>query len=137
PGPPPFAINDDDPLLRGGNAVPLISTSVLPDRIRSFFPFQFFNAMQSEVFEHIYGSDHNIVLSAPTASGKTTCFDMAIARGLGKSTETTSFKVRSLIFNRSMLQIVYIGPTNSLCPQKARASTRRLSKSAMKCTPST
>jgi hypothetical protein len=100
PGPPRFtALNDDDSLSIASDTVSLLSTSVLPDRIRSFFPFQYFNAMQSEAFEHIYGSDQNIVLSAPTAAGKTTCFDMAIARLIERSTETTSVKVESILSN--------------------------------------
>lgn len=60
--------------------IELVPISVLPDRLRPLFPFQYFNAMQSKSFETIYSSDHNIVLSAPTGSGKTVCFELAIAR---------------------------------------------------------
>jgi len=60
--------------------IELVPTSILPDRLRCLFPFQFFNAMQSKSFEAIYYSDHNVVLSAPTGSGKTACFEIAIAR---------------------------------------------------------
>ena len=60
--------------------IDLVPTSILPDRLRSLFPFQYFNAMQSQSLPVIYSSDHNIVLSAPTGSGKTTCFELAIAR---------------------------------------------------------
>ena len=74
--------------------IDLVPTSVLPDRIRSLFPFQYFNAMQSQAFGTLYSSDHNIVLSAPTGGGKTTCFELAIAR-LMKSAHLSSveFKV--------------------------------------------
>ena len=60
--------------------IELVPISVLPDHLRPLFPFQYFNAMQSKSFESIYSSDHNIVLSAPTGSGKTVCFELAIAR---------------------------------------------------------
>ena len=58
----------------------LVPTSILPDRLRALFPFQYFNAVQSQSLRAIYSSDHNMVLSAPTGSGKTTCFELAIAR---------------------------------------------------------
>jgi superfamily II RNA helicase len=89
----------DDPPSSTTKNISLLSTAaVLPDRLRSFFPFQYFNAMQSEAFPHIYDSDQNVVLSAPTASGKTTCFDMAIARLMQNEVESKSFKVLSHIF---------------------------------------
>jgi superfamily II RNA helicase len=88
-----------DPPTSATTNISLLSTAaVLPDRLRSFFPFQYFNAMQSEAFHHIYDSDQNVVLSAPTASGKTTCFDMAIARLMQNEVEPKSFKVLSHIF---------------------------------------
>jgi replicative superfamily II helicase len=52
--------------------------------------------MQSEAFSSIYGSDKNIVLSAPTGSGKTVCFDFAIARLMSTDVLEDSFKARPL-----------------------------------------
>jgi len=77
--------------------IDLVPTSILPDRLRPLFPFQYFNAMQSQSLPALYSSDHNIVLSAPTGSGKTTCFELAIAR-LMKSMDFSvgNFKVRVL-----------------------------------------
>ena len=79
------------------NDVTILPTSTLPDRLRSLFPYDYFNAMQSQAFHSIYASDHNIVLTAPTGSGKTTCFEFAIARLM--STDLSSigtFKVCGL-----------------------------------------
>ena len=79
------------------NNITILPTSTLPDRLRSLFPYNHFNAMQSKAFHSIYASDHNIVLAAPTGSGKTTCFEFAIARLV--STDLSSignFKVRGL-----------------------------------------
>jgi len=39
------------------------------------FPFEFFNPVQSRVFE-IYKEDANIIVASATASGKTTCIEM-------------------------------------------------------------
>jgi len=76
----------------------LLSTSVLPDSLRSLFPFTYFNPMQSKSFHSLYACDNNIVLSAPTGSGKTTCFELAIAR-LMKQDSGGEFKVCSPLPN--------------------------------------
>lgn len=86
-------LSDAEPV----NNVTILPTSTLPDRLRSLFPYDYFNAMQSKAFHSIYASDHNIVLSAPTGSGKTACFEFAIARLM--STDLSSigkFKVWEL-----------------------------------------
>jgi len=75
-----------------GQGVPLLPISVLPDSVRSLFSFDYFNPMQSKTFDSIYGCDKNIVLSAPTGSGKTTCFELAIVR-LMKQDPSGDFKV--------------------------------------------
>ena len=83
-------LNDAKPV----NGVTILPTSTLPDRLRSLFPYDYFNAMQSEAFHSIYTSDHNIVLSAPTGSGKTACFEFAIARLMNADLSSTqNFKV--------------------------------------------
>jgi hypothetical protein len=83
-------LNDAKPV----NDVTILPTSTLPDRLRSLFPYDYFNAMQSEAFHSIYASDHNIVLSAPTGSGKTACFEIAIARLMNADPlSTQKFKV--------------------------------------------
>jgi ATP-dependent helicase YprA (DUF1998 family) len=73
--------------------VRLISPSVLPDRLRLLFPFAHFNPIQSESFDSIYNTDRNIVLSAPTGSGKTVCFEFAIARLMKSEESARGFKV--------------------------------------------
>jgi hypothetical protein len=89
-----IALNSSTLAPKVSNGINLLSpASALPDRLRELFPFAFFNAMQSEAFPSIYETDKNIVLSAPTASGKTTCFDFAIARLMRSEGTTGTFKV--------------------------------------------
>ena len=52
---------------------------VLPD-FADAFPFERFNAMQSETLPALLDSRENVVVSAPTASGKTAIAEVAIAR---------------------------------------------------------
>ncbi|CAL5371830.1 unnamed protein product [Camellia sinensis] len=49
----------------------LKSVSDLPAPFRSIFGFRYFNSLQSECFSACFQSDVNMVISAPTGSGKT------------------------------------------------------------------
>ena len=46
------------------------------------FPFESFNRMQREALPAVLDSDENVVVSAPTASGKTALAELAICRTL-------------------------------------------------------
>ena len=63
----------------GETRVPV--AEVLPS-FASAFPFERFNAMQTETLPAVLGSEENIVVSAPTASGKTAIAEAAICRTL-------------------------------------------------------
>jgi len=54
---------------------------ILPD-FADAFPFESFNSMQREVLPAILDSEANVVVSAPTASGKTALAEAAICRVL-------------------------------------------------------
>jgi DEAD/DEAH box helicase len=82
-------------MYENASGVKLVSTSTLPDRFRWLFPFEFFNAVQSQAFDILYGSDRSVVLTAPTGSGKTVCFELAIARLLKSGALTEHFKVHT------------------------------------------
>ncbi|KAI1741454.1 hypothetical protein F4680DRAFT_464497 [Xylaria scruposa] len=79
----------------------------LPDKFRAVFPFQLFNVVQSKCFPLVYGTNDNVVISAPTGSGKTAILEMAICK-LVSSQGNGNFK------------IVYQAPTKSLCSEKTR-----------------
>ncbi|GER44443.1 helicase-like protein, partial [Striga asiatica] len=57
----------------------------LPAPFRSAFSFRYFNSLQSECFPTCYLFDVNMVISAPTGSGKTVLFELCIMRLLSKS----------------------------------------------------
>ncbi len=54
---------------------------VLPE-FADAFPFERFNAMQSETLPALLETDENVVVSAPTASGKTALAEIAICKTL-------------------------------------------------------
>ncbi|KAJ2891844.1 putative ATP-dependent DNA helicase [Zalerion maritima] len=63
------------------NGIHLISPRLaLPDKVKELFPYEVFNAVQSKCFATCYGSSENLVVSAPTGSGKTTILELAICK---------------------------------------------------------
>ncbi|KAF2220729.1 hypothetical protein BDZ85DRAFT_267054 [Elsinoe ampelina] len=99
------------PVVRG---IPLHSPHELPDRFKAIFPYEYFNAVQSRCFATLYQSDGNFVLSAPTGSGKTVAFELAICRLISQQPDL-DFK------------IVYMAPTKALCTERTRDWQRKFS----------
>ena len=105
------------PVLGG---IGLVSVHELPDRLQSLFPHPVFNRMQSRCFKLAYACDDNLVVSAPTASGKTTIFELAICRIITKMDITN-------------VKIVYIGPTKSLCEERNEDWSNRFRHLGITC----
>lgn len=105
------------PMVQG---IQLISLSVLPDRFRSIFPFQLFNAIQSKCYASVYLSDDNLVVSAPTGGGKTAILELSICR---------------LILNCRSEQhkIIYMAPTKSLCSERQRDWASKFASLGLEC----
>lgn len=99
------------PMVQG---IPLLSPHGLPDRFRHLFPYKLFNAVQSKCFPHIYKSNDNVVISAPTGSGKTVLLELAICK-LVEAHQSGQFK------------IVYQAPTKSLCSERLRDWEKKFS----------
>lgn len=98
----------------------LVSVHELPDNFRSMFSFPVFNAIQSKCFRPIYRQNDNIVLAAPTGSGKTVVMELAICRLLS-TLKDEQFKV------------VYQAPTKSLCSERFRDWSRKFMTLGLQC----
>jgi ATP-dependent DNA helicase HFM1/MER3 len=90
------------PVVQG---IPLVSVNDLPDRLRSLFSFQLFNAVQSKCFATAFKTNENLVLSAPTGSGKTVVMELAICHMMHSA-------------GRGEFKIVYQAPTKALCAER-------------------
>ncbi|KAI6709517.1 hypothetical protein JHW43_007968 [Diplocarpon mali] len=105
------------PLAHG---IQLVSPYELPDRFRQVFPYELFNAVQSKCFAPIYKTSDNVVVSAPTGSGKTALFELAICRLVGG-------------YGTGQFKIVYQAPTKSLCSERMRDWSKKFSHLNLPC----
>jgi ATP-dependent DNA helicase HFM1/MER3 len=102
------------------HGIQLVSPHELPDRFRDIFPYELFNAVQSKCFQYIYRTEDNLVVSAPTGSGKTAILELAICK-LVESHPSGQFK------------IVYQAPTKSLCSERMRDWQKKFSSLNLSC----
>lgn len=82
---------------------PLPVTALKNRGYQSFYRFTHFNAVQTQVFFKTYHTDDNILLCAPTGSGKTVIAELAVMR---------------LLEAHKGEKAVYIGPLKSLVREK-------------------
>lgn len=59
---------------------PLPVTALNNAKLEVLYPFTHFNPIQTQLFHTLYHTDHNVLLGAPTGSGKTIAAEIAIFR---------------------------------------------------------
>ncbi|XP_062961372.1 LOW QUALITY PROTEIN: probable ATP-dependent DNA helicase HFM1 [Cynocephalus volans] len=86
----------------------LKAVTEIPAKFRSVFKeFPYFNYIQSKAFDDLLYTDRNFVICAPTGSGKTVVFELAITRLL-----------MEVPLPWSNIKIVYMAPIKALCSQR-------------------
>jgi ATP-dependent DNA helicase HFM1/MER3 len=98
----------------------LVSVNDLSEKYRSMYPFPLFNAIQSKCFHPVYNTNDNIVLAAPTGSGKTVVMELAICRVLN-------------VLKDERFKVVYQAPTKSLCSERFRDWNTKFAALDLKC----
>ena len=109
-------------LTRGRDDVPLVPVTVVAPPFRSLFPYQVFNAMQSQCFEAAYGTDQCMVVSSPTGSGKTVILELALAR-LWSASDNPATRPTA----------IYIAPLKALTHERLIDWRAKLSGLGIKC----
>jgi ATP-dependent DNA helicase HFM1/MER3 len=77
----------------------------LPVEVRKVFPFAEFNEMQSCLLSQAFQSNQNMLVGAPSGTGKTTIMEFAICRAF-------------LIYGAKGMKCIYIAPNKALCQQR-------------------
>ncbi|RVE61086.1 hypothetical protein OJAV_G00167210 [Oryzias javanicus] len=96
-----------EPLHIPGSAGVLRPVSEIPVKFRSVFSeFPFFNYVQSQALDDVLYTNKNFVACAPTGSGKTVLFELAIIRLLMETQEPWRD-----------VKAVYMAPIKALCNQ--------------------
>ncbi|XP_011405054.1 PREDICTED: probable ATP-dependent DNA helicase HFM1 [Amphimedon queenslandica] len=117
----PFTYNDS--ATDTSHTIGLRPVSEIPQRYQSVFQsFSHFNFIQSKVFDDVMYTDTHLVTSAPTGSGKTVIFELAIVRIL--MTMAHSF---------NSLKIVYVAPIKALCSERYEDWSSKFGRFGLKC----
>jgi len=59
---------------------PLPVTALEDRSLEALYPFEHFNPIQTQIFHCLYHTDNNVLLGAPTGSGKTVAAEIAMFR---------------------------------------------------------
>jgi len=109
------------------------SVSEIPPPFQCIFPFSFFNAIQSECFELLFCTDSNVVIGAPTGSGKTVCFELAIVRLLQKQRTQESDEGEGKQQLTHKQKIIYLAPIKALCQERLTDWQNKFGPLGVKC----
>uniref|UniRef100_A0A453I576 Helicase ATP-binding domain-containing protein n=1 Tax=Aegilops tauschii subsp. strangulata TaxID=200361 RepID=A0A453I576_AEGTS len=112
-----------------GDSYALRCVSDLPPPFRPVFGFRYFNSLQSECFPVCFLSDVNMVVSAPTGSGKTVLFELCILRLLSRFL-TTDWRFNLL---KGTQKTIYIAPMKALVQEKMRDWKVKLGSLGINC----
>ncbi|XP_066122618.1 probable ATP-dependent DNA helicase HFM1 [Saccopteryx bilineata] len=101
----------------------LKAVTEIPAKFRSIFKeFPYFNYIQSRAFDDLLYTDRNFVICAPTGSGKTVVFELAITRLL-----------MEVPLPWSNIKIVYMAPIKALCSQRFDDWKRKFGPIGLNC----
>jgi len=89
------------------------NNNVYPFPLNKIITHEKLNPIQENCLHLLFNTDLNSLITAPTGSGKTVLFEMAISRIVGLNFDTQSFK-----FIKKSFKIVYLAPIKSLCQEK-------------------
>lgn len=109
----------------GQNKILQRPVSELPIRFRPVFPYVNFNRVQSLVYDTMLDTSRPVVVSAPTGSGKTGIFELAIIKVVMEAELKPVYQ--------SVMKIVYLAPTKALCSERRLDWERKFGPLNIQC----
>ncbi|CAO3667117.1 unnamed protein product [Rhizopus microsporus] len=94
-------------------------TADIPSPYNRIFKFGLFNVMQSKCLVDTFYENSNLVISAPTGSGKTVLLELSI--------------IRALLNSGTDSKIIYMAPTKSLCSERANDWEKKFKPFGIEC----
>ncbi|KAF5277171.1 hypothetical protein FQR65_LT03877 [Abscondita terminalis] len=105
--------------------ITLKSVNVISQEYREIFSnYDYFNKIQSEVLDSVLYTDKSIAVSAPTGSGKTVIFELAVVRFMQRLKEFDQ---------QTPYKIVYVAPLKALCEERLADWLPKFAKLGLKC----
>ncbi|XP_017101915.2 activating signal cointegrator 1 complex subunit 3 [Drosophila bipectinata] len=95
---------------------PLPVSSLQNALYESMYKFTHFNPIQTQIFHCLYHTDNNVLLGAPTGSGKTIVAEIAIFRALNQNPKS---------------KVVYIAPLKALVKERISDWENRFQRSSL------
>ncbi|KAH8310481.1 hypothetical protein KR044_001580 [Drosophila immigrans] len=95
---------------------PLPVSSLQNELYESLYKFTHFNPIQTQIFHCLYHTDNNVLLGAPTGSGKTIVAEIAIFRALNLNPKC---------------KVVYIAPLKALVKERISDWQQRFQRSSL------
>ncbi|CEG75811.1 hypothetical protein RMATCC62417_10796 [Rhizopus microsporus] len=97
----------------------ILPTTIIASPYNRIFKFGLFNVMQSKCLVDTFYEDNNLVISAPTGSGKTVLLELSI--------------IRALLNSGANSKIIYVAPTKSLCNERAKDWEKKFKPFGIEC----
>ncbi|KAJ2948978.1 hypothetical protein O0L34_g5918 [Tuta absoluta] len=119
-----FRTLNQRPARRTGQQGEFRSIEEIDPKYRNVFSYPFFNLVQSSVLDEALYSDKSMVVCAPTGSGKTVIFEMAIVQllmELDDKNYTGDFK------------IIYMAPVKALCSERLSEWYPKFTRLGLNC----
>ncbi|XP_038210055.1 probable ATP-dependent DNA helicase HFM1 [Zerene cesonia] len=100
------------------------SREEIDQKYRNVFTYNYFNLVQSRIIDDALYSDKSLVVCAPTGSGKTVVFEMAIVQLLMEMEDKNSDQD---------FKIIYMAPVKALCSERLSEWYPKFTKLGVLC----
>nr|VDD37234.1 unnamed protein product [Brassica oleracea] len=118
--PPPTELLDLQPLP--------VTALRNPNYERLYQDFKHFNPVQTQVFNVLYNTNDNVLVAAPTGSGKTICAEFAILKNHQEVLLRQEDDTKRQSGPDATMRVVYIAPKEAIAKEQIRIWERKFGK---------